>query len=99
MCVQPDRMVRTAWVDIDVCRLGFRRPMSPEAVEKKCCRSRTRAGQGHLCFGEHQRLELRFHDVIGGVNIRPSGPGTNSRRYMWLTPAAQWRLSSSIPTP
>jgi hypothetical protein len=27
--------VRTAWVDIDLCRLGFRMPMSPEAVEKK----------------------------------------------------------------
>lgn len=26
---------RTAWVDIDLCRLSFRLPMSPEAVEKK----------------------------------------------------------------
>jgi hypothetical protein len=75
MCVQPDQMVRTAWVDIDVCRLGFRLPMSPEGVEKKCCRSRTRAGQGHLCFGEHQRLAQRFHDVIGGViDTAPRGP-------------------------
>jgi hypothetical protein len=35
MCVQPHQLVRTAWVDIDLCRLGFRMPMSPEAVEKK----------------------------------------------------------------
>jgi hypothetical protein len=28
-------VVRTAWVDIDLCKLGFRLPMSPEAVEKK----------------------------------------------------------------
>ena len=35
MCVQPHQVVRTAWVDIDLCKLGFRLPMSPEAVEKK----------------------------------------------------------------
>ena len=35
MCVQPHEIVRTAWVDIDLCRLSFRLPMSPEAVEKK----------------------------------------------------------------
>lgn len=35
MCVQPHQVVRTAWVDIDLCRLGCRVPMSPEAVEKK----------------------------------------------------------------
>jgi hypothetical protein len=35
MCVQPHQLVRTAWIDIDLCRLGFRLPMSPEAVEKK----------------------------------------------------------------
>ncbi len=35
MCVQPHQVVRTAWIDIDVCRLGFRSVMSPEAVEKK----------------------------------------------------------------
>ena len=35
MCVQPNQVVRTAWVDIDLCRLNFRLPMSPEAVEKK----------------------------------------------------------------
>jgi hypothetical protein len=35
MCVQPHQVVRTAWVDIDLCRLSFRLPMSPEAVEKK----------------------------------------------------------------
>jgi hypothetical protein len=35
MCVQPHQLVRTAWVDIDLCRLGFRMAMSPEAVEKK----------------------------------------------------------------
>lgn len=35
MCIQPCQMVRTGWVDIDLCKLGFRHPMSPEAVEKK----------------------------------------------------------------
>lgn len=35
MCVRPDQTVRTGWVDIDLCRLGCRAPMSPEAVEKK----------------------------------------------------------------
>ena len=35
MCVQPHQVVRTAWVDIDLCKLGCRLPMSPEAVEKK----------------------------------------------------------------
>lgn len=35
MCIQPYQVVRTAWVDIDLCKLGFRLPMSPEAVEKK----------------------------------------------------------------
>jgi hypothetical protein len=35
MCVQPHQLVRTTWVDIDLCRLGFRMLMSPEAVEKK----------------------------------------------------------------
>ena len=35
MCVQPHQLVRTAWVDIDLCRLGFWMAMSPEAVEKK----------------------------------------------------------------
>jgi hypothetical protein len=35
MCVQPHQVVRTAWVDIDLCRLNTRLPMSPEAVEKK----------------------------------------------------------------
>ena len=35
MCVQPDQIVRTAWIDVDLCVLGSRLPMSPEAVEKK----------------------------------------------------------------
>jgi hypothetical protein len=35
MCVQPHQVVRTAWIDIDLCKLGFRLRMSPEAVEKK----------------------------------------------------------------
>jgi hypothetical protein len=34
MCVQPYQVERTAWVDIDLCKLGSRLPMSPEAVEK-----------------------------------------------------------------
>ena len=35
MCVQPHQVVRTTWIDIDQCKLGFRLLMSPEAVEKK----------------------------------------------------------------
>lgn len=35
MCVQPSQVVQTAWVDIDLCKLGCRSPISPEAVEKK----------------------------------------------------------------
>ncbi len=35
MCVQPYQVVQTASVDIDLCKLGFRSPMSPEAIEKK----------------------------------------------------------------
>jgi len=35
MCVQPYQVVQTAWVDIDLCQLGCRVQMSPEAVEKK----------------------------------------------------------------
>ncbi len=35
MCVQPYQVVQTAWVDVDLCKLGCRVPMSPEAVEKK----------------------------------------------------------------
>ena len=37
MCVQPSQVVRTAWADIDVCKLGWRVPMSPEAVENASC--------------------------------------------------------------
>ncbi len=35
LCVRQDQFVKTAWVDIDKCRLGCRVQMSPEAVEKK----------------------------------------------------------------
>jgi hypothetical protein len=35
MCQHPNQMVRTAWIDIDLCRLRFQAPKSPEAVEKK----------------------------------------------------------------
>ncbi|MFH5926432.1 hypothetical protein [Roseomonas sp. SXEYE001] len=35
LSVRPGQIVRTAWVDIDLCRLGNRARMSPEAVEKK----------------------------------------------------------------
>lgn len=35
LVVQPWQTVEVAWVDIDLCRLGCRIPMSPEAVEKK----------------------------------------------------------------
>lgn len=33
--VRPTQIVRTAWVAIDICKLGNRAQMSPEAVEKK----------------------------------------------------------------
>ena len=35
MCVQPSQVVQTAGADIDLCKLGYRVPMSSEAVEKK----------------------------------------------------------------
>lgn len=35
MCVQPNQTVRTAWIDIDKCKLGSRTMINPEAVEKK----------------------------------------------------------------
>src|SRR5690242_6326972 len=35
MCVQQYQVVETAWVDIDLCKLGSRSMMSPEAVERK----------------------------------------------------------------
>jgi hypothetical protein len=45
MSVQQDQVVRTAWIPIDLCRLGNRARMSPEAVEKKFRRL--------LCLGEN----------------------------------------------
>ena len=33
MCVRPDQLVRTAWVDVDCCRLGSRTPMGVGDVE------------------------------------------------------------------
>ena len=35
MCAQQSQVVQTAWVEIDLCELGCRSPMSSEAVEKK----------------------------------------------------------------
>ena len=35
MCVRPDQLVATAWIDIDCCVLGSRVPMAPEAVAVK----------------------------------------------------------------
>lgn len=35
LSVRPDQVVKTAWIDIDLCRLGCRVLMSPEAVEAK----------------------------------------------------------------
>lgn len=35
MIVQPHQTVVTQWVDIDLCKLGSRARMTPEAVEKK----------------------------------------------------------------
>ncbi|MDT7953498.1 MAG: hypothetical protein RQ966_18505 [Acetobacteraceae bacterium] len=45
LSVRPGQVVRTAWIDIDLCRLGCRVPMAPEAVEKKFRRL--------LCLGEN----------------------------------------------
>lgn len=45
LSVRPDQVVQTAWVDIDLCRLGNRARMAPEAVEKKF--------QRLLCQGEN----------------------------------------------
>lgn len=44
MCVRPDQNVRTAWININVCELGNRSRMSPEAVEAKYRRL--------LCMGD-----------------------------------------------
>lgn len=33
--VQPSQHIKTSWIDIDLCYLGSRVRMSPEAVEKK----------------------------------------------------------------
>lgn len=47
LSVRPDQVVCTAWVNIDLCSLGNRTPMSPEAV-----------GVSHqklLCMGDDGR--------------------------------------------
>lgn len=35
LAVQPNQYVKTAWIDVNVAKLGNRDRMSPEAVEKK----------------------------------------------------------------
>ena len=35
MCIQPDQLVRSGWIDINCCKVGSHVQMSPEAVEKK----------------------------------------------------------------
>lgn len=35
ICVQPEQKVVTDWIDIDLCCLGSRTRMSPEAVTEK----------------------------------------------------------------
>jgi hypothetical protein len=35
MCVHEDETVCVEWIDIDLCVLGNRAPLTPEAVEKK----------------------------------------------------------------
>lgn len=42
LSVQPSQIVRTAWIDIDLCKLGSRVQMNPAAVEQQfrrllCC--------------------------------------------------------------
>ena len=45
--------VRTAWIDIDLCRLGFRMRMSPEAVKRNLggCLTSASAHRGRLLSG------------------------------------------------
>lgn len=35
MCVRPDQIVRTQWIDIDQAKLGSRVPMAVASLEKK----------------------------------------------------------------
>lgn len=35
LCIQPDQVVKSDWIDIDCCKLGLHSRMTPEAVEKK----------------------------------------------------------------
>jgi hypothetical protein len=45
LSVKPGQCVRTAWIDIDLCKLANRSRMSPEAVQKKY--------QKLLCMGDN----------------------------------------------
>jgi hypothetical protein len=75
MCVQPHQVVRTAWVDIDLCRLNTRLPMSPEAVEKKYRRLLNLGGcapwppvVGHWADGRFVVCDGR-HDYLASLMI------------------------------
>ena len=75
MCVRPDQIVRTAWVEIDCCVLGCRVRMSPEAVGKKwrrllnlgdCSPYPTVVGHWRderfvVCDGRHEYLAALMH--------------------------------------
>ena len=75
MVVQPGQIVMTGWVDIDLCRLGCRARMSPEAVEKKWRRLLQQGDGapwpppvGHwdgdrfvICDGRHEYLATLMH--------------------------------------
>lgn len=72
MMVQPDQIVKTGWIDIDVCRLGCRDRMDAAAIER-AYRKYLQAGDcqvwppvvGHwdgerftVCDGRHEYLAL-----------------------------------------
>ena len=76
LCVQPKEVVKTAWINIDLCVLGNRTRMTPEAVEKKW-RMLLQQGEGArwpcpngywredgrfvVCDGRHEYLASLMH--------------------------------------
>jgi len=90
MCVKPNQVVRTAWVDIDLCRLSLRALMSPEAGEKKF-RRLLYLGQctpwppivGHWEDGRFVVCDGR-HDYLAALMI-----GRDKRLVCWLEAAPE----------
>lgn len=97
MCVQPDQIVRTAWVDIDLCKLGSRMPMSPEAVEKKFRRLLNLGDAapwppvvGHW-EGERFLVDDGRHDYLAALML-----GRERLFVCWLDQAAGWRADGRL---